>query len=123
VSRLTGLVLLAVCALGCSDGITIPDGAGALKVKVRLHGPPATPTSGELRLFLSEEAFENGDAAWLGTLTGGPDEWHAEGVFAPGTYYMWACFDFGCGEYRTPTGEPRPIEVEEGETTEVEAAF
>ena len=115
--------LLVATAAGCGDSPMIPEGAGALRVDVRLHGAHANSQSGELLLFTSPEAFESGGATLLIAMTGGPAEWEAETVLPPGSYYFWGCFDFGCGEYRTASGDPFAVEVAEGRITEVQAAF
>ena len=115
--------LLVIPLCGCSDGPTIPEGAGALRVDVRLMGTHANSQTGDLLLFTSPQAFEDGAATLLLEMTGGPAKWEAETALAPGSYYFWACFDFGCGEYRTPAGDPFPVKVEEGRITDVQAAF
>jgi len=121
--RSAALAMLALAAVGCSDDISIPDGAGLLRTTITLESSHGTPASGELQLFLSPDQFENGNPSWTSALTGGPTKWDGEVLLGHGTYYLRACFDFGCGDHRTIEGEPAPVEMVDGEITEVELSF
>ncbi|HEU4699426.1 MAG TPA: hypothetical protein VFS40_09605 [Gemmatimonadales bacterium] len=118
---------LACAALlaGCASDTGPSDAPGALHAEITLAGASADQVrAGELRLYGSASDFEDEVAPRRTPLEGGPAAWRATvAELAPGTYYLRACFDFGCGDYRTETGAPRPIAVTAGRTTEVTAAF
>lgn len=126
--RLHHLIRAPLCAvlfLGCSGGTEPSDTLGAIRAEVTLLGGSAgQATSGELRLYSSVAGFEDEAAVRGAALAGGPDAWQGTiADVAAGTYYLKACFNFGCGEYRTSAGAPRPVTVTAGRTTEVSATF
>ena len=120
-------LLTAALALmfACSNSNSPQPSGGEIEGQVDLLvDPPQPPTSGVVRLFTSPSAAKGGHAFREAPLAGGPDKWtfHLEGV-PPGTYYLGACFAFGCNFHSDIEGHPAPVTVTSGETTSATMDF
>jgi len=124
------LGVLMGCAAASTD-VASPSGAtnGTLNGTVTLIGTegPAQST-GHLSLYSSLDDFEIRRAAYDGPLT--PIQTGARtfsflfDVVRPGTYYVTACFAFGCGEYRDhERGDLVPVLVSARGTTRLDLSF
>ena len=119
--------------MGCaaSTDVAPPSGAadGTLNGTVTLIGTEGpAQTTGHLSLYSSLDDFEIRRAAYDGPLT--PIQTGARtfsflfDVVRPGTYYVTACFAFGCGEYRDhERGDLVPVLVSARGTTRLDLSF
>lgn len=121
------ILLLAGVLLGaaCSDGSSPGADFGAIEGEVHLLGElTEPPESGVVQLYASLEAVDLRQAFREAALAGGPADWTFQLEAVPaGTYYLGACFAFGCGTHSDIEGQPVPVEVTAGETTTVVMAF
>jgi hypothetical protein len=131
VTDAAGLVMLLVLAMaaGCRDSATEPlpgTGHGSIAGTVTLLGsdglPDARGTS--LTLYTSLDDLDHGRPAYRGDLTrvaGALRLYHFDlHDVAAGDYFVVACFDFGCGDYRNPvTGELRAVRVNASSISEL----
>jgi hypothetical protein len=130
--RACALISLGL-VLGCagSRGIVPPPDAatGTVSGTVTLLGTDESGVStGHLSLYSSLGDFEVRRVAYDGPLTptqpGGRTFSFVLAVIRPGTYYVTACFAFGCGEYRDPQrGELVPVTVPAQGTTQLDLSF
>jgi hypothetical protein len=120
--RVLAAVLLAAA---CSDGNSPDSEAGAIQGEVHLLGPLPLPlNSGVVQLYASLEAMDQRQAFREAALAGGPADWTFQLEAVPaGTYYLGACFAFGCGTHSDTAGEPAPVKVRALETTTSVMAF
>lgn len=118
------LVTAGVSALAaCSDSSSPSDMPqhGAMTGTVELLGNVTNPPpSGELRLYKSQEDLDQQEVHRKVALAGQGANW-AFGLdsLAGGSYYLQACFNFGCGEHRSQAGELIAVPVTAGDTAVV----
>jgi hypothetical protein len=123
---IVGAVLFAAL-VGC-DSSTSPEALGTLTGSVTLLGSAPVPNSGVFSLYESLSEYDARHSAYEGPLT--PTlalprtyEFHLENIRAT-TYYITACFSFGCGEYRDAvTGDLIAVKVAPRTTTRLEIKF
>ena len=117
----TALVLVTACSDGESPEPPDGDVEGEVHLLGDLTEPPA---SGAVQLYASLTAVDQRVAFREAALAGGPANWtfHLENVPA-GTYYLGACFSFGCGTYSDIEGHPAPVEVVGSQTTTAVMTF
>ncbi|MDX2191854.1 MAG: hypothetical protein NW201_00775 [Gemmatimonadales bacterium] len=116
-----GLATVAACSDANDPGAT----TGALTGAIRLldeDNPP--PTGGHVRVFRSVAEFEEQLTSTItAPMTRESGTWRfALRNLPPGTYYLKACWSFGCADVRTG-GAPRPFTVQAGRTTDMSAAL
>jgi hypothetical protein len=118
---LAALALVLACSN--SNAPEPPGGEIAGEVDLLLD-PPRPPASGIVQLFTSPAALDVGHALREAPLAGGPARWtfRLDGV-RPGTYYLGACFSFGCNFHSDIEGHPAPVMVTSGETTSATMNF
>ena len=121
VARTPAFVALALSTLlalsACDTGAGI-EGGGALAGTVVAEGSGQPGPSPHLNLYASPTDFDlrrNGARIDL-TGQGFPFDFRIQNLI-PGTYYLEACFDFGCVAYQN--GGDAGIPVNEGETTTI----
>lgn len=113
VLTLCALVALASCDTG--SGI---EGGGTLDGTVVLQGGGEVGTSPHLNLYSSPTDFDLRENGARIDLTGAsfPFDFRI-GNLDPGTYYLEACFSFGCHFYQD--GGDAGIVIVEGQTTSI----
>jgi hypothetical protein len=118
---LAALALVFACSN--SNSPRLPDGEIVGQVDL-LAEPPQPPTTGVVQLYTSPSAVEARHPSREAPLVGGPGNWtfQLEGV-PPGTYYLGACFSFGCTTHSDIEGHPAPVTVISGETTSATVNF
>lgn len=108
-SSAVSIATLSFIAISCSEsssasGVT----HGRLAGTVTLVGTsgPANPAGVSISLFASVADYEAMRAAYVQPLLRSPAHPRtyefAFPAIEPGAYYVLACVDFGCGEYRYP---------------------
>ena len=118
------LAVALTLVLACSEGES-PEFDGEVEGEVHLLGDLAEPpTSGVVQLYATLAAVDQRTPIREAALTGGPANWdfHLDEV-PPGTYYLGACFAFGCGTHSDIEGHPAPVEVIADQTTRAVMAF
>ena len=85
-------------------------------------GGPSNPAARDITLYVSRADLESWTPAFRAALHAAPGvarTWEFEfPEVTPGSYFVRACFEFGCGEYREPgTGELRRVTVRGGQVT------
>jgi hypothetical protein len=125
--RLRAIRRVAVLLLAgaCSDGNSPEPQSGEVEGEVHLLGELAEPpSSGVVQLYASLEAVDQREAFREAPLIGGPADWIYRLEEVPvGTYYLGACFPFGCGTYSDIEGQPVAVAVAAGEATTAVMAF
>ncbi|MFL5579894.1 MAG: hypothetical protein ACJ8AO_05930 [Gemmatimonadaceae bacterium] len=120
-------MLAVIAALGCADPAAPATGDGSLAGTVTLLGPggPTSPAGVRVFLFDSLEDLDARAPAYETALERAPGAARTYGFefagVAAGEYYVLACFDFGCGEYRsTDTGELLRVRVRAARASRLE---
>lgn len=120
-ARIPGLAALALTTLftisACDSGSGL-EGGGTLEGTVVLNGTGAVGTSPHVMLYTSPTDFDLRQNGARVDLTGEdfPFDFRV-GHLDPGTYYLEACFAFGCGAYSNQ-GDPG-VSISDGQTTTI----
>lgn len=120
-ARIPGFAALALTTLfaitACDSGAGL-EGGGTLEGTVVLEGTGAVGTSPHVMLYSSPTDFDLRQNGARVDLTGEdfPFDFRV-GHLDPGTYYVEACFAFGCEAYSNQ-GNPG-VSVSEGQTTTI----
>lgn len=112
------LVLCALLTFAACDTSSGLEGGGTLDGTVVLQGVGEAGPSPHLNLYSSPTDFDLRENGARIDLTGGsfPFDFRI-GNLDPGTYYLEACFSFGCHFYQD--GGDTGIAIAEGQTTSI----